>query len=340
MGLPPIFMAVLTPRRSMAKPLRIGLLGTGIAPNRLYKNAFRTLARERVIELVACANRRRSKAEAYAKLLRIPKVVDDAAELFALPEVEAVVISLPIDLQPRYVLEALRAGKAVLSEKPVGPTVAAAKALLRSAKRYDAPWMVGENFAFMPHAQRLAGWVKSGVVGDVRLVQVTQITFTDTKSPYFHTPWRQKPKHVGGFVVDAGVHLANVVRRSFGMPVAVENLTAAFEPTLPPLDTAVAVLRFANGTLGTWSSCFSAHYSGPMLRLYGSRANAELHYHHGALLLPNGKEKERYPKRPVDSFEAQFRHFADVVKRGKAPLVTPAETLEDLIFVDRIAKRA
>src|SRR5688572_8070839 len=106
----------------MAKPLRIGLLGTGIAPNRLYLSAFRKLAREGVLEVAACANRRRAKAEAYAKLAGIPKVVDDAAELFALPELDAVVISLPIELQPRYVLEALRAGKAVLSEKPIGPT--------------------------------------------------------------------------------------------------------------------------------------------------------------------------------------------------------------------------
>jgi predicted dehydrogenase len=323
----------------MKKPLRIGLLGTGIAPNRLYRPAFEKLSREGVLELVACASRRRAKAEQYAKLLRIPKVVDDAEALIALPEVEAVLISLPIELQPRYVLAALRAGKAVLSEKPVGPNVAAAKALLRAAKRHAPVWMVGENFAFMPHARRLEEWVKNGALGEVRVVQVTQMTWTDPKSPYFHSPWRKQPKHIGGFVVDGGVHLANVVRRSFGMPRVVKNLTAAFEPTLPPIDTAVATLKFASGALGTWTSCFCTHYSGVMLRVYGSRANAELSYAEGRLIDGKGKLKERYPKQPVDSFEAQFRHFADVVKRGKPLLVTPAETLEDLIFLERIVRR-
>jgi predicted dehydrogenase len=322
----------------MGKPLRIGLLGTGIAPNKLYRAAFEKLAQERVIELVACANRRRKKAEDYAKLLGIPKVVDTAEELFRLPEVEAVVISLPIDVQGRYVLGALRAGKAVLSEKPVGPTVAAARRLIRAAKRYRPAWLVGENFAFMPHARRLEEWVKGGKLGNVRLVQATQMTFTDAKSPYFHTPWRQQPAHIGGFVVDAGVHIANVVRRCFGMPVTVKNLTARFEPKLPPIDTAIAALRFESGALGTWTSCFCAHYSGPMLRVYGSRANAVLSYDHGLLVDPQGRELERFPKRPVDSFEAEFRHFADVVKRGKAKLVTPEDTLLDLILLDRIAK--
>ena len=324
----------------MARALRLGLLGTGIAPNQLYRAAFEKLAKEGVLELVACANRTRSKAEAYAKRLGIPKVVDDAEALFALPEVEAVVVSLPIELQPRYVLAALKAGKAVLSEKPVGPNVAAAKALIKSAKRYDAPWLVGENFAHMPHAQRLEEWVKNGALGRVRLVQATQMTWTDAKSPYFHTAWRQEPGHIGGFVVDAGVHIANIVRRCFGMPKTVKNLTASFEASLPPIDTAVAVLEFPSGVLGTWTSCFTAHYTGVMLRVYGSRANAELDYNGGSLFDPKGKLKQRFPKQPVDSFEAQFRHFADVVKRGKRLLVTPEQTLEDLILLDRIAKRS
>jgi predicted dehydrogenase len=324
----------------MAKRLRIGLLGTGIAPNKLYRSGFEKLSKAGVIEIVACANRRREKAEAYAKLLRIPRVVDDAEALFALPEVEAVVIRLPIELQPRYVLAALRAGKAVLSEKPVGPTVAAAKRLLREAKRYAPPWMVGENFAFMPQAQRLAQWITGKKLGEVRLVHVTQMTFTDAKSPYFHTAWRQKPAHIGGFVVDAGVHLANVLRRCLGTPKVLKSQTARFEPTLPPIDTAIALLKFPSGALGTWTSSFSTHYAGPMLRLYGSRATAELFYDRAVLLAPDGKELERHPKQPTDSFEEQFRHFADVVKRGKRMHVTPEETLEDLLLLDRIAKPA
>jgi predicted dehydrogenase len=314
------------------RKLRLGLLGTGIAPRKLYLPAF-AAARGR-IELVACANRTKKKALDYAKLAGIPKVVKDAEELFSLPEVDAVVISLPIDQQPRYVLAALAAGKAVLSEKPLAPSVADARALIRKAKRFRQPWLVGENFAFMPHVERLVSWVKDERLGDVRLIEATQMTVMDEKNPYFHTSWRSKPGHVGGYVADAGVHLACVARRCLGVPKEVKSLTAGFSPALPPLDTAVAALRFPGGALGAWKSCFSAHHEGPMLRLYGSRANAELFYDHARLLPHRGKAATF--RASVNSFAAEFTHFADMVQRGTPPGYTPEEALADLELMTRI----
>ncbi len=73
------------------KKLRLGLLGTGIVAEKHYLPAFQKLSRR--IELVACANRTRQKAERFARLAGGPKVVDDAEQLFALPEVEAVLLS-------------------------------------------------------------------------------------------------------------------------------------------------------------------------------------------------------------------------------------------------------
>lgn len=314
------------------RKLRLGLLGTGIAPRKLYLPAFQEVKAR--VELVACANRTRKKALDYAKLAGIPRVVDDAEALFALPEVEAVMISLPIDQQPRYVLAALAAGKAVLSEKPVAPNVAAARALVKKAKRFRTPWLVGENFAFMPHVAKLTAWVKDGKLGSVRLAEATQMTVMDEKNPYFHTAWRAAPGHVGGFVADAGVHLSCALRRALGVPKAVQGFTAQFSKALPPLDTAVATLRFASGALGTWTSCFSAHREGPLLRLYGSRANAELWYDRSVLQPLRGKPVTFRPG--VNSFSAQLTHFADMVQRGAPAAYTPEEAVADLELMTRI----
>jgi len=316
------------------RKLRLGLLGTGLAPRKLYLPAFEQLRGR--LELVACANRRRKKAVEYARLAGIPRVVGSAEELFAQDDVDAVLISLPIDLQPRYVLAALSAGKAVLSEKPVGPSLQTARELVRRAKRFDPPWLVGENFAFMPHVARFAEWVKAGRLGDVRLAEATQMTVMDARNPYFHTPWRKKPGHEGGFIADAGVHLACALRRALGVPTQIKNLTAQFERSLPPLDTAVAALEFPGGALGTWKSCFSAQREGPMVQLYGSRANAELHYNRAVLTPHRGKATSFEPS--VNSFAAEFSHFADMVLRGKAPAYTPEEALLDLDIMARVTR--
>jgi predicted dehydrogenase len=318
----------------MASKLKLGLIGTGVAASKLYLPAFANVARQ--VEVVACTNRTRKKAEAFARAAGIPRVFDTADELIASPEVEAVMISLPIDAQPDLVLRVLAAGKPVLSEKPLAATVALGKKLVKAAARFDAPWLIGENFAFMPAIERLSSWVAAGKLGEARLVEVFQLTMMDRKNPFFNTAWRQHPKHIGGFVADAGVHMAHALRRVMGMPDVVKNLTAQFEPSLPPIDTAIAVLKFPSGALGTWTSCFSAYHQGPMLRVYGSKATAELGWSHA--LLRTGRGKETRFETPVNSFEAQFKHFADVVKKGVPVAYTPEEALLDLTLIDRIVR--
>jgi predicted dehydrogenase len=318
----------------MAAKLRLGLIGTGVAAEKLYLPAFRAL--DKKIELFACTNRTRKKAEAYARTAGIPRVFDTADELIASPDVEAVLISLPIDAQPALVKQALAAGKPVLSEKPMAPSVKEGKKLVAATARAGVPWLVGENFAFMPAIARVKSWLEQGKLGDPRLVEVFQLTFMDAKNPYFHTPWRHQAKHVGGFVADAGVHMAHALRRLMGMPDVVKNLTAQFSPALPPIDTAVAVMKFPSGALGTWTSCFSAHYQGPMLRIYGSNATAELYWAHA--LLRTGKGKETRFDTQVSSFEAQFSHFVEVVKKGVPVAYSPDDALADLTLIESIVR--
>jgi predicted dehydrogenase len=318
----------------MPRTLKLGLIGTGMAPRHLYLPAFRELGRR--IDLVACTNRTRAKAEEYAADVGIPRVHDTAEELIADPDVEAVLLSLPIDIAPAYVLQALKAGKAVLTEKPNAANAAAGRRLLKAAARYDVPYLVGENYAFMSHARQLARWVAQGRLGEIRVVEVRQYTVMDARQPWFHTTWRQDPAHVGGFVADAGVHLAHVLRSCLGDPVEVRSVTSLQSPDLRPVDTLAASLRFASGAVASWTSSFTTTPSGPELRIFGSKANAtwdeevaELTTHAGAVTRSELKE---------NSFTAQFRHFADVVVSGATPLVTPEETLGDLVLLERMLK--
>jgi predicted dehydrogenase len=319
----------------MAK-LRLGMIGTGVAARRLYLPALQQLSKK--IEVVACTNRTRRKAEEYAQLAGIAKVVDSAEELIALPEVEAVFISLPIALQPALVKQVLAAGKPVASEKPVAGSVKEGRKLIQATARYSAPWLVAENYAFLPAIARLKSWLDQGKLGEPRLLEAYQLASIDTKNPYWHTGWRQQPDHVGGFVADAGVHLAHTVRRLLGMPTVVKNLTAQFDPKLLPLDTAVAALRFASGALGTWTSCFAVHqHRGPMLRIYGSKGTAELTMK--TVTLRNAKGKETLFNSDADSFFLQFSHFHDVVKKGVPVAYGPGDALQDLMLIESLVAK-
>lgn len=120
------------------------------------------------------------------------------------------------------------------------------------------------------------------------------------------------------------------------MPRQVQSFSAHGEPSLPPPDTVVAALRFASGALGTWTSCFRARYQGPMLRVFGTKANAELYYDRVTLEPARGKPRTFVASH--GSFYAEFLHFADVVQRGVAPAVTPAAALDDLRLIDALLR--
>jgi predicted dehydrogenase len=313
--------------------LRLGLLGTGVAAWRLYKPAFTVLGEH--LELVACANRTRSKAVRYAKFAGFSRVEDSTDSLFHSADIDAIFISLPIEVQPHFVLEALRAGKAVLSEKPVAGSLSEAKSLIRRANALASPWMVGENFAFMSHVRKLEALVKAGKFGQIRLVEARQMNWVDHKNPYFHTEWRAAPKHIGGFVLDAGVHLAHIVNRCFGAPRVIKARQGSFAPSLPPIDTAIALLEFESGALGTWTSCFTARDAGaPLVRVLGERATACLYYDRLEVVASSGKVR-RFTS-VADSFAAQLEHFADVVLRRTPMDVTPAAALDDLRLITKV----
>ena len=74
------------------------------------------------------------------------------SDLLQRPDITGVIIALPILTQLEFIKAALLAGKHVLAEKPIGPTVASAQELVHWYKGIKADkgstWAVAENFRF------------------------------------------------------------------------------------------------------------------------------------------------------------------------------------------------
>src|SRR5207245_8500331 len=116
-------------------------------------------------EVTAIASRDKSKAEAAAKKLGIPKTYGSYEELLADPEIDAIYNPLPNHLHVPWSIKAAEAGKHVLCEKPLGMTVAEAKTLL--AVRDGCGVKIGEAFMVKTHPQwlRTRELVRRGVIG-------------------------------------------------------------------------------------------------------------------------------------------------------------------------------
>lgn len=108
-------------------------------------------------------------------------------DLLLRPDIQAVIIALPIMSQPEYIEAALLAGKHVLSEKPIAGTVKAAQQLVKfyndKIDRSKVTWAVAENFRFLPSFLYAGEEVKK--LGRLLAFRVFSSSLTKAGTKYF-----------------------------------------------------------------------------------------------------------------------------------------------------------
>ncbi|QRW25820.1 P-loop containing nucleoside triphosphate hydrolase protein [Rhizoctonia solani] len=138
--------------------------------------------------------------------------------LLARPDIDAVIVVLPLTQQPEIVLKALAAGKNVLSEKPVAKDVKTGLDLIEKWEKEYKPkgliWRVAENFEVEPGVVEAGKRIQAGAVGKVRFFNFSFIFSVNKDNKYYQTSWRTVPDYQGGFLLDAGVHTNAALRRA------------------------------------------------------------------------------------------------------------------------------
>ena len=153
-------------------PLRVALLGAGLFATNAHAPVIRK--NPEIVHCIAVWSRRQESAEAL-----VAKGFDGCnsdmmayggeqglCELLQSPDLDAVIMALPLDKQPEYVTMALTAGKHVLSEKPIAPTVLEAKVLRDVYEIHfssQLQWSVAENFRYEPAIQRATEIVQNEI---------------------------------------------------------------------------------------------------------------------------------------------------------------------------------
>ena len=138
----------------MTAPLRIGVLGA----SRIAEQAIIGPAHALGHRLVVVAARDRGRAEAFAQRYGVERVADDYDAVIGDPEVDAVYNPLANALHAEWNMRALRAGKAVLTEKPFARNAAEARAVRDVARETGAVIVEGFHYLFHPVTRRLLDW--------------------------------------------------------------------------------------------------------------------------------------------------------------------------------------
>jgi predicted dehydrogenase len=169
-------------------PLRIGVIGYGYWGPNLVRN-FAAGPRTRVVAIAEPSLDRRQAAATSVPHIRC---VADAAEVIGDPAVDAVVIATPIFTHHGLARAALEAGKHVLVEKPLAPSVAQAEELAALADRGGRVLMVDHTFVYTAAVRKIAGLIAGGELGRVLYLDSVRINL-GLFQPDYNVIWDLAP---------------------------------------------------------------------------------------------------------------------------------------------------
>jgi len=246
----------------------IAILGAGLFAKEAHLPALSVLG-EAAPPLKAVYSRSEKSAHDLAdaaatalNLTSLPSIYHDGDPtstldaLLARSDITAVIVVLPITLQPSIVVKALAAGKHVLSEKPVAPDVKQGLDLIKTYNQLYKPkgliWRIAENFEAEPGFRAAGEVIQSGKIGNVIFFKTVVVNYIDKESKWYKTPWRTVPDYQGGFLLDGGVHTIAALRAMLPHQLThLSGFASLNKDYLKPHDTIHAIVKAGDHFHGT-----------------------------------------------------------------------------------------
>lgn len=324
----------------MVETLRWGILGTG----RIARQFAAALATARHGDLVAVASR---SAVGDVPEFGGARIHVGYPALLADPDVDAVYIATPHPAHAEWAIKAAEAGKHILCEKPIGLNEAEAGAMIDAARRHDVFLMEGFMYRAHPQTEALVELIRSGIIGEIRLVQAS---FGYFKA--FDAAARQyAPGLGGGGILDVGCYPVSmcrliagaVVGKPFAEPTSV---AAAGHLGATGVDEWTAgILQFAGGLICQVSTSVALPQDN-MVRIFGTLGQIELAspwFCSGreggrstiSVTLAGGERRETVVETNEWLYAIEADHVAEHIAARQAPAMTWDDTLGNMRALDR-----
>jgi predicted dehydrogenase len=224
----------------------------------------------RFCDVVAIASRNKEQGGQAANQLNIPVVYDSYEKLLGDPQIDAVYIPLPNHLHVEWTIKAIRAGKHVLCEKPIGLSSAEAGQLVLAAQQ-SPELKVMEAFMYRLHPQwQLAKKMATdGTIGELKTIQ-SFFSYYNTDPANI----RNQKATGGGGMMDIGCYCVSLARFIFGEePLRVSGYVE-LDPVLQTDRMASGLLDFSSGTATFTCSTQLAPYQ--RVNILGTMARIEI----------------------------------------------------------------
>ncbi|HEX5080955.1 MAG TPA: Gfo/Idh/MocA family oxidoreductase [Blastocatellia bacterium] len=259
------------------------------------------------------------------------------------PEVDVVYIVLPNGMHAEYTIRAAKAGKHVLTEKPMANTPKDCEEMIKACREANRKLMVAYRCRYEPYNQALIKISREGELGPINTV-VSDHGF-NIGDP---TQWRLKKDMAGGgSLMDIGIYALQAARYTTGEePVEVNAMeyTDRSDPRFKEVEETINFqLRFPSGALAQCTSSYG--YAGQnRIRVIGTKGWAELEpatsYTGLRMRVRKGNAIEERDMGQRDHFALEMDHMSNCVTNNKEPLTPGEEGLRDIRIITAIYESA
>lgn len=339
--------------RKKSTPLSVAVIGAG-AIGLDHIRSFKLHPSARVVALAEVSPERgREAADTHG----IPELVTDYRLLLARDDIDIVSIALPNHLHAAVALEALRAGKHVMLDKPMATNARDAARLVAEATKRKVRLMVGQNMRFSPEVQTARKLITDGKLGEVYHAKTAWTRRSGI--PRIGSWFTQKRFAGGGCTYDIGVHALDRALFLMGEfdAAAVSGQTYAklgplgrgdgkwgkseIDPnaTFDVDDLSIALIKLKSGRTVLLEASWAAHlpqHDFFTSQILGTDAGLLLNPLRLVRPGPSGYITEETAATAVLVNENRMVHFVDVVLGKAQPYVTPEQSLAVQKILDAI----
>lgn len=307
----------------MQDKVRLAPIGLG----RWARVLARAARRGDVIELHSCFSRDEERRRAFCAEFGVPRPAGSLKELLADPDLEGVLITTPNDTHRELIVQALEAGKAVYTDKPIAHTLADANRIATAVAATGQVFAVGHSARRLSGHRQMRRWLDDGSLGQVSLAEAN---FSNERGLQLtEQTWRfYADRSPGGAFIQLGVHHADTLQYLLGPVRTVTAHARRLFTRAEVPDAVMAICEFDSGALGYLGTGWASPgvYS---MNLLGTKANLmyEVDFTHwdeshladdySTLRTQSFGESQR---RPVDlprtdMFREQLDEFALAIRR-------------------------
>ncbi|TQR15532.1 Gfo/Idh/MocA family protein [Psychrobacillus soli] len=327
------------------KTLGVGVIGLGA----IAQIHFEAIKKCEQLKLTGIYARKQDQARSEAEKWGCV-AFQSPDELMANPNVDIVVLLTPPGIHKELINKAIHYNKHILLEKPIGTYLKDIEEYIQAASEKNLSFSVVSQHRFDNASQLVKEKIERGYIGEIVGANCSVNWYRDTD---YYQGWRTKQELAGGGVLAIqGIHTIDLMLWFLGEVESVKGyVTNRLHKDIGVEDTAMATVKFANGSLGSISASTSSYPGFPArLELLGTNGSitiegdrlvfyqSNLDENPPIVQVKSAKTTDSPSDVSIEPFVTQYEDVIRSIEQSKEPLVSGEEAFKAYRLVAAIYK--